>query len=101
MVQPLLGIRKAGVAVTEFPAAQRALDRSREGLAHMVGDGSDDDETKVEQKKKIAEQVADLVFDDDGEGRGKGEKKKPNSKELFKQIAQMNGTKESEEEDSE
>lgn len=68
---------------TEFPAAQQALDKSRQGLANMVGDESDDDEEKKEKKKKIAK-VADLLFEDE-----KGDKKKrPN--ELFKQFSKIN-----------
>ena len=62
----------AGLAVlaTEFPAAQRALDRSRQGLTDLVGDESDDDEEKKEKKKKNAK-IADLVFEDEGAAKKK------------------------------
>ncbi len=64
---------------TEFPAAQRALDKSREGLANIVGDESDDDEDKKEKKKKIAK-VADMLFEEE-----EGKKKSPNK--FFKQMS--------------
>lgn len=74
---------------TEFPAAQRALDRSRQGLAHLVGDESDDDEDKVEKKKKVA-RVADLVFQD--EEMEKKEAAKLKMKTLLNPIAAMKET---------
>jgi len=74
---------------TEFPAAQRALDRSRQGLAHLVGDESDDDEDKVEKKKKVA-RVADLVFQN--EEMEKKEAAKLKMKTLLNPIAAMKET---------
>jgi hypothetical protein len=74
---------------TEFPAAQRALDRSRQGLAHLVGDDSDDDEEKVEKKKKVA-RVADLVFQD--EDMAKREAAKLRMKKLLNPMAAMKET---------
>ena len=67
----------SGMAVlaTEFPAARRALDRSRKGLANMVGDESDDDEEK-KQKKKKAYKIADLVFEDEDAAKKKLAKNK-------------------------
>jgi hypothetical protein len=67
---------------TEFPAAQRVLDRSREGLANIVGEESDDDEEKKEKKKKIAK-VADLLFEDEEENKKKN--KGPNK--FLKQMS--------------
>ena len=68
------------ILATEFPAAQRALDRSRQGLANMVGDESDDDEEKKEKQKKMTK-IADLVFEDEDEA-----KKKKNSNMMFRQM---------------
>ena len=67
----------SGMAVlaTEFPAARRALDRSRQGLANMVGDESDDDEEKKKKKKKAAN-IAKLVFEDEDVAKKKLAKNK-------------------------
>lgn len=75
---------------TEFPAAQRALDRSRQGLATLVGDDSDDDEDKVEKKKRVA-RVADLVFQDEQEA--KKEAVRLRTKKLLNPIAAMKESK--------
>eukprot|EP00558_Chaetoceros_sp_UNC1202_P002916 CAMPEP_0197234694 /NCGR_PEP_ID=MMETSP1429-20130617/2384_1 /TAXON_ID=49237 /ORGANISM="Chaetoceros sp., Strain UNC1202" /LENGTH=209 /DNA_ID=CAMNT_0042693165 /DNA_START=54 /DNA_END=683 /DNA_ORIENTATION=- len=49
---------------TEFPAAQRALDKSRESLAKMVGEESDEEDEETIEKMKTCEKIADLVFRD-------------------------------------
>lgn len=75
---------------TEFPAAQKALDRSRQGLANLVGDDEDDDDEKKEKKKKIAK-VADLVFQD--EETAKKEAAKRRTKKLLNPLTAMQGPK--------
>ena len=62
---------------TEFPAAAKMFDKSKKGLANLVGDESDDDEEKKEKQKKN-QKIADLVFQDEEEIRKKKEKKRMN-----------------------
>lgn len=62
---------------TEFPAAAKMFDKSKKGLANLVGDESDDDEEKKEKHKKN-QKIADLVFQDEEEIRKKKEKKRMN-----------------------
>ena len=80
----------AGMAVlaTEFPAAQRALDRSRQGLKDLVGDESDDDEEKKEKKKKNAN-IAKLVFEDEGAAKKKMTKQRV--KQILNPMSGMQG----------
>lgn len=51
---------------TEFPAAQRAIEKSKEGLSNMVGEESDDEEVDEDTKRtrEKASKVADLMFQD-------------------------------------
>ncbi|GFH59322.1 predicted protein [Chaetoceros tenuissimus] len=62
---------------TEFPAAAKMFDKSKKGLANLVGDESDDDEEKKEKQKKN-QKIAALVFQDEEEIRKKKEKKRMN-----------------------
>lgn len=59
---------------TEFPAAAKMFDKSKKGLANLVGDESDDDEEKKEKQKKN-QKIADLVFQDEEEIRKKKRKR--------------------------
>eukprot|EP00553_Chaetoceros_curvisetus_P003480 CAMPEP_0204626034 /NCGR_PEP_ID=MMETSP0717-20131115/11608_1 /ASSEMBLY_ACC=CAM_ASM_000666 /TAXON_ID=230516 /ORGANISM="Chaetoceros curvisetus" /LENGTH=507 /DNA_ID=CAMNT_0051641843 /DNA_START=49 /DNA_END=1572 /DNA_ORIENTATION=- len=61
---------------TEFPAAQRAIEKSKEGLSNMVGDESDEevDEETLKTREK-ASKIADLIFPDEEEKKA-AEKKR-------------------------
>lgn len=77
---------------TEFPAAAKMFDKSKKGLANLVGDESDDDEEKKEKQKKN-QKIADLVFQDEEEIRKKKEKKRMNR--LLNPLAAMKSPKSS------